>query len=570
MTGDELDDLILDHLDGGASTGLDRELAGNPAAGRRLAELALQENLLSELGDGRIAEPARSPVKWVSLAAAALIAALLLVFALRKEPPAPVVAEPIPPKPVVHALPPLLPETPKAPPPREEAPTVVVPPVPPPPPEPPKKPEPPAVVKEPAPKEEPKPVPTPPKSTPDAVVYKPVALTAVRGAAWRRSGGKIEPARAAMEIAGTDQLYTTTRRAATLTTSAGASIWLQKDTMLALDQKADGDVHVTVAAGAAFFSVEPRTTPFVVTTLDGVEAFVAGTSFLVERDEKRSAISVLDGTVRFRNDKGEVTIKAGQRSSVRAGEKPSTPAKADVEALAAWRLRPELAPNPERNPYSDFEPGANRKVAGLAIAAPYDDGEEEAGRLARAIAERLDAGLALGHHYRDLEKKRWINVDRGMEAEVRADGTLAAEAFTDPARRATAEYLDRIRAAAGVGPRDAVPMVVQVRTQYQDAEAGEVAVAGWNRATMAAAKAYYAQLLEKHKPAVRLELRFQGADKVQFTEDDARIEGYMAQRNARNAAAIFVPSAFGKKPENIDAYGRILGELIEFLYLRRR
>lgn len=584
MTSDELDDLILAHLagelEGADRARLDRALAGNPDSGRRLAELALQESLLSEIGDGRIAEPAQSAGagwRWVGFAAAALIVALLLVAALREEaapervvtaPPAP--APKAPPREIVRETPPAPAPSPPKETPRPlivDAPKKEDPPLPAPPP----KPEPPPVVQKPESKEEPKPLLTPeaPKSVPDPVLYKPVTVATIHGALWRRREGKTEAVQPAMELSRADQILTSHRRPASFGTAAGFTVWLEKNSSVGVELRADGGTRVTVPSGTAFFTVLPRTTPFVVATPEG-EAVVLGTSFQVERDEKRMLVAVLEGSVRLRNDKGDVLIKAGQRSGVRAGERPTAPVKADVEAIAAWRLRPELSDNPDRLPFADHEAGGNRRLAGLAIAAPYAEGEEDSGRLARAVAERLDVGLALGHHYRDLEKKRWINVDRGMEAELLADGSRAPEAFSDRARKATAEYLDRVRAAAGVAAREPVPMIVQMRTHYEDLEAGEVAAIGWNRATMAAAKAAYAQLLEKHKPALRLELRFQGVDKVLHAEDDARVEGYMAQRHARNAVAFFVPSSFGKRPENIDVYGRILGELVEFLFLRRR
>ncbi|MBI3856255.1 MAG: hypothetical protein HY293_11250, partial [Planctomycetes bacterium] len=205
----------------------------------------------------------------------------------------------------------------------------------------------------------------------------------------------------------------------------------------------------------------------------------------------------------------------------------------------------------------------------------------ESGRLAKATAEGMDVGLALGHSFRDLPRKVWINVDRGMEAEVRGDGSLGPEAFSDRARKATADYLDHARQAAGVAPRQPLPMIVQFRNHYlNDLDVCEVASAGWDRRTIAGLKAVYAQLLEKHKPATRLEMRFQGVDDsydykgakraFSFAEADARIEGYMSPRNARCAAAFFLNPGFGRRDEDFEVYAKILAEMIEYLYLRRR
>ena len=40
--------------------------------------------------------------------------------------------------------------------------------------------------------------------------------------------------------------------------------------------------------------------------------------------------------------------------------------------------------------------------------------------------------------------------------------------------------------------------------------------------------------------------------------------------NARNAVAFFFNPSFGKRDEDFDVYAKILAEMIEFLYLRRR
>src|SRR5205814_663550 len=134
MTPDELDDLILAHLSGGLEDedrrGLDRALAEGPEAGRRLAELAVQENLLTEIGDARLSEPVRGAggtLKLISFAAAALLVGLLLLTMLGKDTgSSPVVVRApsrVPSAEVkerVHEIPP--PPTP----PRKEEPTTVV------------------------------------------------------------------------------------------------------------------------------------------------------------------------------------------------------------------------------------------------------------------------------------------------------------------------------------------------------------------------------------------------------------------------------------------------------------
>src|SRR5205085_4998422 len=104
----------------------------------------------------------------------------------------------------------------------------------------PQKPAPQPVVRDPAPE---KPAPRPessPKSTPDSLVFKPVAITAVNGGLWRRREGKSEAVKPATELARGDQIFTTSRRAANATTSAGCAVWLEPSSNLSVEQRSDG------------------------------------------------------------------------------------------------------------------------------------------------------------------------------------------------------------------------------------------------------------------------------------------------------------------------------------------
>ncbi len=571
MSTPEFEDLLARHFEGtldeAGAARLDELLAADPAAFERFRglsevhgflrareasdsdrdrlEAGVARSIVEEdrrrrltsrvLGTIRNRRPAPTrPWGAIGIAAAGVLVAILVVLATRPspKPPRPEIA--LPPVPLEKAV--IGEESPQPPVPEPERPLPIPPPVPPKPVVPKeKKPEPPPPAPEP-----PKPV-VPEKTIPEPPKPRAIARTSL--VATPRRGARFTP--------------------------AGFAVTLERGSSLLLEQEEGGGTRATLSAGLAFFEVEKRTSPFIV-NLGVAEAVVVGTSFQVER----TALTVVEGSVRLRNEKGEVLVRAGQRSTLRAGEKPSAPAKAEVESITAWRRRPELLPNPEGAPFVEREVGASRRLPGLVLASPFGEGEAESEKLARATAERMDLGLVVGHRFRDPVKKTWINVDRAMEADVRDDGTPGKEAFTDRARKATAEYLDHLRAAAGVAPREAVPMVVQFRNHYEPGlDVCEVALSGWNKQTVAGLKALYVQLLEKHKPAARIEMRFQGVDDTYehkgakraftFTEADARIEGYMAPKNARNAAAFFF-----KSPGDADA--RILGELIEYLYSRRR
>jgi hypothetical protein len=200
----------------------------------------------------------------------------------------------------------------------------------------------------------------------------------------------------------------------------------------------------------------------------------------------------------------------------------------------------------------------------VVVSTPYSRSETDAGRLGRALAEFLDVGLVSGHFHRDRARRVWFNVDRGTEGEFRADGTLGPARATDRARKVTSEYLSLMRAATGVSPGRPVSLVVTLREHSEvtpggeELEVCEVAWTGWNPTTIRRLKALYAQLLEKHRPAYRVEMKFEDLDDpyeyrgqkraFKFTESDAEADGYMARRHAQAAITFFFNPSFGRRP----------------------
>jgi hypothetical protein len=544
----------------------------------------------------RPAGGARRPSALLWATAAAVLFAVVVVLALPKgrtpavqlvKPPVPkreAVAKeepprPEPPKPVVREEP--KPEPPKPPPaPKPEEPRLVV--------EPRRETPKPVEVPKPAPPEPPKPLvreePKPePKTEVKTPKFLPVRVLAVNGPVSRRNGGAL--ARGAVLEKG-DELFTDARHLASLALEGGVSVFLEAGSAFSVEQVDGGETRLTLKSGPAFFRVEKRTQPFVVAT-PSADAVVVGTGFQLDLDERRSVLHVLEGTIRFRNEKGEVLVGANQRSLARRGEKPGAPVRVDVAPLAAWTERPDLQGAPLARPWMEHAAGRNRKLAGLVVASPYFRRETESGRLAQLLAESLDVGLALGHNHRDraAEKRVWLNVDRWTEVELRPDGTQAPARETERAKQATIEWLGHLRSAAGLPAKAPVPMVAVFRTHSetvggQDLESAELAWTGWNRRTIEQAKAHYAALLDKHQPSFRLDLRFEGVDDVYdvrgtkrkflFTEGDAEATGYMAPQHSQNALAIFFPLSFGRHADDFDAYSKIFAELLEWLYQRKR
>lgn len=361
---------------------------------------------------------------------------------------------------------------------------------------------------------------------------------------------------------------------------------MDRSTRIRLARAETEGVELSLEAGALFLESRPEgaIAPLRLRSDRGAVEAASG-AFQADDDGRRLQVAVQAGQVRLSTSRGHADLRPGQRATARANERPSAPAPADVEALSAWRRRPLLSPMPPAGPFIDHERGHNPRAAGLVIAVPYADGEAGAARVARATAETLDAALVLAFGYRRPGATRWFHLDRGLEADVTPEGVASGERATEAARAALADYLAQGRAAAGLRPRDPVPLWAQFRTHYlRDAQGpltlGEVALAGWNRAAAARLKAFYARLLERHRPSRALELKFQGVDDtyewggarraLSHDERDARDEGYMAPRNARSAVAFFLPAEFGRDPAEAAAYGRIFAEFLEFALSQRR
>lgn len=591
----ERDALLLRYLDGSPLEDAEREaletlLREDPEAPRLLAELAVQETLLRELGEGarrtgtKTRRRAARPKAFPTLAAAASLAAAAgLIFAAlhglrRTDPPRP--EPPQPSLPVARQ-----PQAPEEPPPPEPAPTPrpepapspTPAPVPPPPPAP--RPEP--SVPPPAPPPVPPP-PPPPPAAPSRTAPATIALSQLRGSLLDRT----PQAGDSLEVPPGGELATGPRRGASFAVPGGWTLWMDRTSRIRLARAETEGVELSLEAGALFLESRPEgaIAPLRLRSDRGAVEAASG-AFQADDDGRRLQVAVLAGLVRLSAARGHADLRPGQRATARANERPSAPAPADVAALSAWRRRPSLSPVPPEGPFIDHERGNNPRAAGLVIAVPYADGEADAARVARATAETLDAALVLAFGYRRAGADRWFHLDRGLEADVTPEGVASGERPTEAARAALAEYLAQGRAAAGLRPRDPVPLWVQFRTHYlRDARGplglGEVALAGWNRAAAARLKAFYARLLERHRPARALGLKFQGVDDAYewngarrtffHDERDARDEGYMAPRHARAAVTFFLPAEFGRDPAEAAAYGRLFAEFLEFALSQRR
>ncbi len=333
MNPDELDDLILAHLEGRPSSeALDQALRSDPEAGRRFAELSIQEGLLREIAEteelqsaasstGRIRRlrlarrtpRARGSRAW-AWAVAAAAGFMILVGALatrdrapdrpqpavtRTEEPAPAPPLPPPPRP-----------PPPAPRPSEPAPPPAAPPAAPPAPLPP-----PSVP-------QPCPPPAPPPKPPGAT--GPAPRTAAAVAVLERVEGAVDlagsPAQPGRPIAAGQSLVT---RAgfAIVRYPDGTTLQVGRDTTIArLDEERGKRIHLARGLLTAQVTRQPAGLPLIATTANA-EARVLGTTLALSTDGKVTRLEVTEGRVRVtrRPDGAAADVNANEYSLVAAG-----------------------------------------------------------------------------------------------------------------------------------------------------------------------------------------------------------------------------------------------------------
>lgn len=417
-----------------------------------------------------------------------------------------------------------------------------------------------------------------PPSKVEETKYKSVVLASIRGDLYKGTDKLVGRA----EVAREEVLATDERWKAAFSINEEARVWMKEGTTLRVEQTEAGDVLVVVDKGEAYFEVDKRSKAFVVRA-PHADAIVVGTKFGVKIRKTDSTLLVLEGQVKFKNPKGEVTVAEGQKSTATSTARPTTPSRIDVAAEVAWTSKGDIAKEPAKEPYMEDVPGSNPKFPGLVIVSPYAEWEGDSGRIARVTSDRMESGLVLGHGHRDKkDKKIWINIDRGTEGKVADDGSLGQAETTKRAQDYYAEYMKHVRAASGVKTGQ-IPLIVTFR-DHSETVAGtgeelavcEVAYNGIDRKTIKQLKAYWDELIATHKPAYTLVLKFDEVDDTyefagqrisfKFTESDAKNQGYM--QHARKAITIFFNPSFGKNPQDFEAYSKILAKMIEFVYTR--
>lgn len=326
---------------------LESDLAALGRALPRQADPALVRRIVARI-------PARSTSGWrwaAGLAAAGLLAAVILAtrettppppaprdtVAVPAPPPLETVLDPVPPPPAPRPTPAPVPAPPQPPVPVPgPTPTPVAPPPPPPTPDPVK----------PPPVEPPRP--TVPKTVPTRAV---VALAGIEGALELRDGDKWKKLARSAEWDETAELRSGDRLSR-FTLPDGTRATLKPRTELRIVSASP--LALSLERGEAFFDVIPAADRrFSVVTADA-QVRVTGTQFSVKRNGS-TEVYVSSGEVQVANEKGEVSVPAGNATSARKGAAPAKARAVDADRALAWRRELD-GPEAVRFRY-DFEDG---------------------------------------------------------------------------------------------------------------------------------------------------------------------------------------------------------------------
>jgi hypothetical protein len=286
----------------------------------------------------RVIVRSASPGRWVAAAAAAIGVAIVLVVAT-SEPERPrmvaaperpsleMILDPVPPPPRERSAPgprsdplPRLRTEPVPPPqPKDPAPVVPLPK-----PIEPEKPEPGPV--------EPLKPPVPPTETKPAPARVSLAIAQVEGA-LEMAGKRVEKG-AEWEK---DAVLRAGERLSRVTLGDGTRLTLLPHAELRME----GRETLALERGEVFCEVIPGAGRKLAVVTPDAAVQVTGTQFGVKRTDHNTEIFVTAGEVRVFNDKGEVSVPAGNGTTARKVAAPAKPRPVDVDAMMGWRRATE-------------------------------------------------------------------------------------------------------------------------------------------------------------------------------------------------------------------------------------
>jgi hypothetical protein len=305
-----------------------------------VADRALVRRILGRMRPvaPRVVFRSASPGRWIAAAAAAIGVAVVLVVAT-SEPDRPrVVAAPERPSLETILDPvPLPPQEPSAPAPRTD-----------PPPRPrsepvpaplPKEPPPVAPVPKPVEPEKPGPGPAePPKPPVPPTDTKPAPARVFLGIA--QAEGALEMAGKRVEK-GTEWEKEVVLRAGERLSRATLADGTRLTFLPHAELRLEGRETLGLERGEVFCEVIPGAGRKLAVVTPDAAVKVTGTQFGVKRTDHNTEIFVTAGEVRVSNDKGEVSVPAGNGTTARKAAAPAKPRPVDVDAMMAWRRATE-------------------------------------------------------------------------------------------------------------------------------------------------------------------------------------------------------------------------------------
>jgi ferric-dicitrate binding protein FerR (iron transport regulator)/ribosomal 50S subunit-recycling heat shock protein len=136
------------------------------------------------------------------------------------------------------------------------------------------------------------------------------------------------------EIVPAGQLITASDELKTLRINGNRQMVLNIGTELSIEPYNLGCL-IKLDKGEIFTEVEHDGKPFVVETSHG-RAVITGTTFNIKADHDKMDLAVIEGSVQFESEKGNVNVKGGFQSSIIADMKPSIPVACDAIQIAQW------------------------------------------------------------------------------------------------------------------------------------------------------------------------------------------------------------------------------------------
>jgi tetratricopeptide (TPR) repeat protein len=193
-----------------------------------------------------------------------------------------------------------------------------------------------------------------------------------------------------------------------------------------------GKSIVDMVKGAGRFQTKTPTAGFKVGTPTGLAA-IRGTEWLMEVDDERSIVTVVEGEVQVSNEFGEVSVLPDEQAILEKGKAPTKRriqnAKERVQWVSAMSVETVRYPELKKLP-------AGAEGASLAaIAGAVDAGElSNARTLAKAHVARADLTLATGH---------FLAADLALYfgAAAEAQALLAEAGRRFPAEKRTSAYV---------------------------------------------------------------------------------------------------------------------------------